>query len=531
VPSTTAAGARRVLAPLLAAALLPALALTAAPASAQDAAFAQREAANYARTGQAPSQQLSDPAFVRRWQEQSLANSVEFNALGPQRRLATQGNVCREWAEQCTGDPYLYPGVDPFYDRADVVPVSFLDRGGAQLFGRVWAPKGATGRLPGVVIVNGSVQAPETLYWWGAQALVDAGYVVMTFDPRGQGRSDNRTPSGQQGSNANPAVFATGAVDAIDFFHSTPEAPYEGNVVGDPRQVTAFNPLHARVDRTRLGAVGHSLGARGVSVVQGAQPWPGTGDANPIDAVVAWDNLALSEGGGADGGLAGIPLVPRVPAMGQAGDYFLTPTPYTSPPPRDGKRGGFLTWQRAGVPSYQLVVEGGTHYEWSLLPTFPTTAWEAGGEGGWGNPLAKHFTVAWLDRWLKAQGEPGFADADARLTGLTARPAASDLQGGSVPASWCERLSFHFASSYDFPARDGSVQRVDDLAASCEAQAAAAATGQEAPPAQSPPAAGPPGTLARSLPATGGLPALAALGLLGAAAALRRLRRWSTASS
>jgi dienelactone hydrolase len=517
---------------LLAAAVTAvAVCATAAPASAQDAAFATSEAANFAMVGQAPQQQVTDPAFGARWQQQSLANIAEFVALGPARALATTGNLCREWAEQCTGDPFRYPGVDPFYDTADVVPVSFLDRGGAQLFGRVWSPKGATSRLPGVVITNGSVQAPETLYWWGAQALVDAGYVVMTFDPRGQGRSDNRTPSGEMGSNANPDVFATNTIDAIDFFHSTPDAPYEGNVAGDTRAVTAFNPLHAAVDRERLGAVGHSLGARGVSVVQGVTPWPGTGDTNPIDAVVAWDNLALSEGAGADGGLAGFPLVPRVPAMGQSADYFLTPTPYTSPPDPDGKRGGFLSWQQAGIPSYQLVVQGGTHYEWSLLPTFPTSAWEAGGDGGWGNPLARHFTVAWLDRWLKVAGEQGFDDADARLLDLSFRPAAGDLQGGDQPASWCERLSFHFTSSYAFPARDGVPQDVVDLADSCEA--AAAGTPASAPPPAGPsaaPSSSPAAAAATvrspdTLPATGGTPALTGLALLAAGAALGRRRR------
>jgi dienelactone hydrolase len=492
---------------------------TAAPAAAQDAGFGRREAANFARVGQAPQQQATSPAFLQRWQEQSLTNSLEFSALGPARRLATTGNLCREWAKQCTGDPFRYPGADEFYDRADVVPVSFLDRGGAQLFGRVWAPRGATGRLPGVVITNGSVQAPETLYWWGAQALVDAGYVVMTFDPRGQGRSDNRTPSGEQGSNANPAVFATNTIDAIDFFHSTPDAPYEGNVAGDAREVTAFNPLHAVVDRARLGAVGHSLGARGVSVVQGLQPWPGTGEQNPIDAVVAWDNLSGS------GELAGFPLVPRVPAMGQAADYGLTPTPFPSPPDPAGRLGGFRAFHDAGVPSYQLVVEGGTHYEWSLLPTFPTTAWEPGGQGGWGNPLARHFTVAWLDRWPKASGEPGFADADGRLLDLTVRPTADDLQGSAQPATWCERLSFHFTSSHAFPSRDGDPQDVDDLAESCtaalEAQAAAPGAG---PPAASPgePALVAGARAARALPTTGGAPALTGLLLLGVAAGVRR---------
>jgi hypothetical protein len=82
----------------------------AAPAAAQDAAFAEAESRNYARTLQAPTQQATDPAFLARWQEQSAANALEFAALGPVRALATTGNLCREWAQQCSGDPFRYPG-------------------------------------------------------------------------------------------------------------------------------------------------------------------------------------------------------------------------------------------------------------------------------------------------------------------------------------------------------------------------------------------------------------------------------------
>jgi alpha-beta hydrolase superfamily lysophospholipase len=49
--------------------------------------------------------------------------------------------------------------------------------------------------------VNGSVQAPETLYWWAAQLLVENGYLVMTFDPRAQGYSDLTAPGEKLGSN------------------------------------------------------------------------------------------------------------------------------------------------------------------------------------------------------------------------------------------------------------------------------------------------------------------------------------------
>ena len=41
---------------------------------------------------------------------------------------------------QCTGDPYRYPGVDPWYGSiGEVTPVNFYDAQGARLNARVWA--------------------------------------------------------------------------------------------------------------------------------------------------------------------------------------------------------------------------------------------------------------------------------------------------------------------------------------------------------------------------------------------------------
>ena len=45
-------------------------------------------------------------------------------------------------------------------------------------------------KRPLIVITNGSVQAPQQLYWGQAAALAKHGYVVVTWDPQGQGRSD-----------------------------------------------------------------------------------------------------------------------------------------------------------------------------------------------------------------------------------------------------------------------------------------------------------------------------------------------------
>jgi len=433
-------------------------------------AWIAREAANYAKTTEGPTEQLL-PAFQSRWLPQSAANIAAWNARAladPSWLLVSSGNtpvlpLCTTWALQCAGDPFRYPGVDPFYENeAEVTPVVIYDQGCARLSGRVWAPKGsaAGAQLPAVVIENGSIQAPEPLYWWMAQALVRQGYVVMTFDPRGQGRSDQMTPSGEQGSNANSAVFWEGLVNVIDFFRSSPVAPYPHNATCAGTYATAvtdFNPFHDRIDRDRLGIAGHSLGATGVSVVQsygaeGAERWPGLLDRqNPVKVVVAWDSLRTPSA--ASGSTPAV--VPRVPAMGQTSEYGIGGTPFTQPPDPEADKAAYSAWRAAGVPVYQLTIQGSTHFEWSLIPTFPSTSWcpevvDGHCVGGWGRPLAEHYSLAWFDRWLKKPGEAGYDDADARLL---------------ADGDWVERYSFYNRSARAYAQRDGSSVLCEDIRA------------------------------------------------------------------
>ncbi len=440
--------------------------------------WTQRDLLNVARTTEAPVEQLTNPVFLLRWQQQSLVNSLELAQRtldDPSWLLIPNLNtpltpLCTSWAQPCSGDPFRYPqapGPDgaPFYEQeAEVIPVVFYDRGCARISGRVWAPRDARNSLPAVVIENGSIQAPESLYWWAAQALVRAGYVVMTFDPRGQGRSDFQTPGGEQGGNFNSAVFWDGLVDAIDFFRSDSVHPYPHNLscAGSyPTAVTAFNPHIARIDPDRLGLAGHSLGAAGVSVVQGygaagADPWPGQMDhENPVDVVIAWDALSSASGPEYGGGTPAV--VPRVPAMSQTSEYGFTPLPATSEPDPEADKGAFRDWQAAGVPVYQLTIQGSSHFEWSLIPGFPSSSWcpDTSGNtcaGGWGRPLAEHYTMAWFDRWLKKPGETGYADADARLL---------------ADADWQERYSFYKRSARDFPDRGGKAHVCEDIRAGC----------------------------------------------------------------
>jgi len=417
-------------------------------------AWFEREARNYYRANEAPREQASDPAFQARWEAQSQFNTAEFR----QRTVEepgwnSEGNLCREWSQQCCGDPYRYPtnpttGPDPTTDGDDFYGaegvrerVVFhdsgldIDEGGARISGHVWRPADAEpgDDLPGVVITNGSIQAPETIYWWFAQELVRQGYVVLTYAPRGQGRSDTATPDGTLGTNENPSVFVTNQVDAIDLFRSTP-GDYPHNPDEDvPAPVVDHNPFHEHLDRDRIGIVGHSLGAGGVSVVQGIE-WPGESpfgdEENPVDVAVAWDNLSP-----AGEELAGRTVEPSVPALGMSADYFINPQPKTEPPDPEANNEGHNSWVEAGVDAYQINIRGGTHNEFARIPSFQTSSWE------WGNELVTHVSVAWLDRWLKRNvTEPGFADADKRL-----------IEG--VDEERCERLSFYYTSKRSYERR------------------------------------------------------------------------------
>lgn len=405
------------------------------------------------------------------------------------------GTECSLQAGPCVGDPFRYPDATgpngrTFYkNEAQVEQVTFYDRECARLAGHVWRPRNAAGRLPSVVFEVGSVGASETLYWWLPQLLVRNGYAVMTFEVRGQGRSDFATPAGGLGTNVIPSVFWTNFVDAIDFFRSSPDNPYpnEKSCAGTyPTVTNAFNPQYGSVDLQRLGIAGHSLGGIGVTAVQGygatgADPWPGQLDtSNPVDVAVAFDGLLDPQGvrpGGAIGPLQVIlpqlagpaaklillrdfPNVgPRVPTMGQSSEYGLFPAPYVTPPDPEFRKDAYEKWKIAGVPIYEFTIQGSSHLEWSQVPPLPATSFclhpETGEcEGGYGLPMAEYYTLAWFDRWLKQPGEPGYATADARLLD----------DGGPQGAV---KMSYRFHSARDFPDRSGRRHVCEDIRAGC----------------------------------------------------------------
>jgi dienelactone hydrolase len=387
-------------------------------------------------------------------------------------------SLCRSGDDGCAGDARLYDWQNAGYGI--VQPVYFTARSGATLSGHVWATRSGPVHRPGIVITNGSVQADEQMYWFAAQTLAKAGYVVLTFDPQGQGQSDalGESPDQQEGfpAQSDGRPFFDGTEDAINFLVSTPSHPYQpviscstgtSHAAKQESRVeqgldSGYNPFWAVLDPAHIGLAGHSFGAAGVSYIAQWDP--------RIATVVAWDNLAAPDPskkfGGAGGGPAEQPCpanpaarhaVPITkPALGMSADYFLPPTPNTAQPDPMAKTSESIAYSKAGVDSGEIVIRGGSHLDFSFIPN------AAFGASLRGADLIAWYTTAWFDKYLK--GDPS---ADARL--LTTRWRNDLAEGAIDPNHDANMLSFYYQSRLDVHTAHGGLVDCEDLRAGCAA--------------------------------------------------------------
>ena len=424
------------------------------------------EAQNYSKTQErqtiynTPQYQL----LLRQISNQNRSAALAMQAADPERNFT--GHLCASGDDGCAGDVRLY-GWDGI-----VRPVLFTARSGATISGRVWATKAGPQRRPGIVITNGSIQADEQLYWFAAQTLAKAGYVVLTSDPQGQGQSDEfgESPDLQEGepAQADGRPFYDGTEDALDFFLSTPKQPYEpvpscdtgtSHAPKQNRRVAAglnapYNPLWRLVNSSRIGLAGHSFGAAGVSY---------EGQKDPrVSAIVAWDNLgAPSVPSSGNTSVKPCPAHPdshapatiTKPALGMSADYFLTPTPYTSDPDPLGKSTQSLAYSQAGVDTGEIVIRGGTHYEFSFIPN------DAFGGTLRGADMVAWYTNAWFDKYVK-----GDSSADKRL--LTTRWQSDSLEAAIDPNNDGNLFSSYYRSRLDIRTGGGRFT-CEDMRAGC----------------------------------------------------------------
>ena len=261
---------------------------------------------------------------------------------------------------------------------------------------------------PGVVIVHGGAASQE-MYLWAAEALAEAGYMVLTF-------SIGRTES----------THYEDAKAALEFLLSNPRA--------------------AELDRTRLGLAGHSAG--GVAVSRLGQ------EDERVDGIVSWDR-AQSTPLPAD-------LRLRTPALFVTADFncqrvpVCLPERYPSPPDRFGpgnKDQDFQGVRAARLDTMKIALRAATHLDFTEFP-------QANGSR-YGVITTLYYTLAWFDRYVK--GGSAASDALRRLT-ATSFDSSADVHyisggrfdpatGRNAPAQIGaqpvrDRLSFHFRSAY-----------------------------------------------------------------------------------
>lgn len=394
-----------------------------------------------------------------------------------------------------------------------VQSVFFTSRSGGTLSGHVWATVDGPDKRPGIVVIDGSILGYEQSYWYVAQSLAKAGFVVMTFDSQGLGSSDQfgeapdtledafgGTPvlglfdssAGTGGLGGNGLPFYDGGEDALNFFLATPEKTYEpvqsrstgtSHAAKQKRRVTAgfdnaFNPFWKILDSSSIGIAGHSYGAVAAS-------WLLQHD-DRLTTAVAWDNLCvptspsrdelaavLSAGVFGPGQPSLLPAaygIPRdcfgapagpapeitKPALGITSDYLFLPVPYSHPPDRQFKSAASLDYSDQGVDTGTIVIRGGTHLDYNDAPGLLPSSLR-------GPDLMTWYTVAWFKKYL--QHDPV---GDQML--LTARWRNDSRAQAVDPADDPNLFSWHYQSRLSIHREDGTPFDCEDLRTGCDGQ-------------------------------------------------------------
>jgi dienelactone hydrolase len=453
------------------------------------------EAQNFSKILERTTQEVATPEFLARIEQQNVQDAIDFPLLlagDPERNPL--GNICAQRKNECAGDVRFYDWVDEGYGLR--TPVLFTARSGAVISGNVWRTREGPNERPAIVITTGSVQAPETLYWGIAAALAKRGYVVLTYDVQGQGRSDTfgEGVDSQEGFPSQAGQpFYDGTEDALNFMLSTPGEPYadvmesscgnanadtptshvakqerregETDPVSGHRLAEPFNPFWDYVDADRIGIAGHSLGASAVSYI---------GQRDPrVKAIAAWDNLRTSDSGGSEcparpGTRTGVPITK--PSIGFSNDYGIAQSPYFSDPDPQGPNDAFADFKAQGVDSMQINIRGGTHFEYSFIPGL-TANQPLGNATLRGMHLSVWYTAAWMDKYVKCPGAPDPAACEARadaalLTDRWRDDAANEAIDPTIPPD-PNMFSFYLRSRFDFTLADGNAAVCEDMRTGC----------------------------------------------------------------
>ena len=283
----------------------------------------------------------------------------------------------------------------------------------------------SNGSFPGVVFANGFSSRQEH-YAWFAMRMVDEGFVVLNYDPAGQGESESNfldLVGATDAERADP-TFA-GAIrdvqDAVRWFVGQPITKVTDNGLRlvprlDPSS-NSPNPAAGVLDEQRVGLAGNSMGALSTLAYLNLLGEPGGlgTDGRPLPSLLAAVPMSGAR-----------PTHAVVPIQFQTSDGDGSPTllgpKVLGVSPGSGNSGiGYepmkalydeLRTTNDPAPMSFIVMEGGSHTDHVNVPYVPRTFWA--------NALAADYAADWLNCYVSG-------DATACAGAVAPRPHLSRI--------------------------------------------------------------------------------------------------------
>ncbi len=259
-----------------------------------------------------------------------------------------------------------------------------IDARGLSLTATLWLPDvalqpGASG-IPGMVFASGHSVAQRSFFMY-AMAAARAGFVVLSYDPIGQGTSEG-DELGQEfsglpsGSCATP-VKCRELQEAVRWFTGAPVTPAPQmlgthNPAYQPNGENIVNPALGVLDLSRVAIAGQSNGGISVSNYLELLPTGTDADGRPLPPIAA--AVLLS-------GFA--PASALVPVQAQTADFDIPGVTADNGgiDATDGPLGTKAWYEElrasgAGTGMLQLLIqEGGSHGDSSNIPGAPHAVW------------------------------------------------------------------------------------------------------------------------------------------------------------
>ena len=158
------------------------------PASAAAAFDPIVEAKNYSKIYERWNHEVSKPEYQTLLAQQFVKGAAEIAQINLNDPERNPTNLCSTHQEGCAGDVRLYNWGDAGFGIQ--LPVLWTARNGSTISGHVWATVAGPPQRPGIVITNGSVQAPRSSTSLLRRRWRRRDTWCTTWDPQGQGRSD-----------------------------------------------------------------------------------------------------------------------------------------------------------------------------------------------------------------------------------------------------------------------------------------------------------------------------------------------------